>query len=241
MYRIKCATVIVSVLIFCSGCAIEALGEDLWEYTPQIRTERVKQFMATSTETELPYVIEKSELVKYANLFKDACLTGPMSEAVDYLQSNRFEIKTTGRYKIKNFGYTDYKTNPKLFEKVVPPEYRSLAISMAAADGTVPVIESIFIPYNAPKEYTDGKAVASVSIGPKINNQCSLSVRVPDDEPLIEELERIVEESGRNLGAPKDTGFFGIGYVVGLPPTEIIALGRQNKPGPTSLIYIVPR
>lgn len=241
---------------FLSGCGIiassivESFDPDSYKiagmpksvfYSSEGRTIIAEELLnAPKLNLDTPLVSSYEETSKYADIFSKACLRNKLTKSAESFLSLGMESIPLGRFRPSYQYYFDPVKQPELYENILP-EYRPVADSMIRKDGFIPGISGVSVIREEDNNatFTDGIAIAEIQYGSEINNVCTLRIRAPDDSPLIEAFERVVKDSGRELGKPGNIGILGFGYLINTPQREAILLGRDSLNSPTTLTYIL--
>ncbi len=206
--------------------------------TAQEREAQVAEFLAgpvEAPERSLPVVRSQASYQKYLNLFRDVCLrrVPSFSGSREALLAAGFRQVPTNTLEPDILG--DTRTSSEAF-KGMHPEYQKAALKLRNADGSVPYIRGFYRTGSSlTNKYTNGIIVATVSTERRAqNNVCAISIKAPDDSPLLRELGRVANETGLASGPPTDTGFLGAGYMVPKSPANggkplVILLGRSSR------------
>lgn len=228
------------VLVAACGGNSGSSGPDF--FSDEGKRELVAQYRnSEDPDAKTPVVRSKALYAKYANVFKTACLANinDLTAAPAIFANSGMRPVAVAQYKPSIAGYFDNTpANLSTMGKV----YAELSVSMKRADGKIPYITGFSGSSSTSKAvFTDGTAVAEVNIGKSINNTCSVRVKTPDDDPLVAQLGRVVNETGLASGPPRNTGILGLGYMIESKPKVLISIGRgrRSDQSPTYLNAVI--
>ena len=187
-----------------------------------------------------PVVSARGTIARYASIFRDGCLrTMPsFAGASEAFIAAGLRPVPQQRYQLRTNGYLPPDSQ---FIQGMSPPYREYALANPNAKGQVLWIIDVIDTQGktATQTFTDGVVVAEITMGRSVNDICSVRLKTRDDDPLMAELQRVVNETGLASGPPRDTGLFGAGYT--LDKKTFVTLGRQRRSSqsPTRLSAMV--
>ncbi len=220
---------IYATAVFTALCACGDPNEPDF-FTDEGKAELVAQFRAAEDpDRETPVVRSNAQYERYLNLFRDACLVN-----VPDLAQSKVAFQNAGLRSVPTAQYTPsisgYFAPTPANMATMSDIYAELSLSMQREDGMVPYILGFSGTSGATvSTYTNGVAVAEVSVGRAINDGCSVRIKSPSDTPLLTQLQRVVNETGLATGAPQNTGILGTGYILGTSPQTFIHLSREAR------------
>ncbi|PHO04372.1 hypothetical protein CSC82_06820 [Rhodobacteraceae bacterium 4F10] len=210
-----------------SGCMSDAGKPDY--FSPEGKQALADAYLnAENPDKSTPVVRSGSTLNKYANLFQEACLkTLPsFGGASEVFQKAGMRQVVVANHVPSIVGYMD---NTEANRAQMSEQYADLAVKLKRPNGEIPLITGFDTVAEGRKVFTDGVAVAEVSVARNINDGCSVRIKTSDDNVMLKELQRVVNETGLATGAPANTGLFGMGYVLNKKPQTMLTVGRGHR------------
>lgn len=187
-------------------------------------------------KAKMPRVTSKSDMMRYMQLFGDACLRSNPRKAGPVFEAAGLRPFDTRELYVPNNGWLRLPKQNAIFNSM-SPTYQKLSLKLRRPDGLVPLLQGRFAWIgDAGNTYSDGKVIASFSK----KGACRIELKVNDIRGLAAALTQVINETGFSSGPMKNLGLLGQGFQSTKSKLLFVVFGRNSsaKSEPTHVMLV---